>query len=105
MHEYPLFSPFTLRSLTLKNRIMVSPMAQYAAIDGVATDWPANVGLEPEEGERHDQEDGEQDLDDPVLGEVSDEIEHGSQMKRANPPGFALLDWRSGRDSNPRPPA
>jgi 2,4-dienoyl-CoA reductase-like NADH-dependent reductase (Old Yellow Enzyme family) len=39
MHESPLFSPFTLRSLTLKNRVMVSPMAQYAAIDGVATDW------------------------------------------------------------------
>lgn len=39
MHESPLFSPFTLRSLTLKNRVMVSPMAQYAAINGVATDW------------------------------------------------------------------
>ncbi len=35
----PLFSPLTLRGLTLKNRIMVSPMAQYAAVDGAATDW------------------------------------------------------------------
>ena len=34
-----LFSPLTLRGLTLKNRIMVSPMAQYAALDGAATDW------------------------------------------------------------------
>jgi 2,4-dienoyl-CoA reductase-like NADH-dependent reductase (Old Yellow Enzyme family) len=34
-----LFSPITLRGLTLKNRIMVSPMCQYSAEDGVATDW------------------------------------------------------------------
>ena len=34
-----LFAPLTLRGLTLKNRIMVSPMAQYAAVDGAATDW------------------------------------------------------------------
>jgi 2,4-dienoyl-CoA reductase-like NADH-dependent reductase (Old Yellow Enzyme family) len=34
-----LFSPFTLRSVTLRNRIGVSPMCQYSSIDGVATDW------------------------------------------------------------------
>lgn len=34
-----LFSPFTLRKLTLANRIVVSPMCQYSAIDGCATDW------------------------------------------------------------------
>jgi NADPH2 dehydrogenase len=34
-----LFSPIKLRGLTLKNRIMVSPMCQYSAEDGVATDW------------------------------------------------------------------
>ena len=34
-----LFSPFKLRSLTLANRIIVSPMCQYSAIDGRATDW------------------------------------------------------------------
>ena len=34
-----LFSPFTLRGLTLKNRIVVSPMCQYSAEDGVPTDW------------------------------------------------------------------
>ena len=34
-----LFSPIKLRGLTLNNRVMVSPMCQYSADDGVATDW------------------------------------------------------------------
>jgi len=34
-----LFTPFDLRTLTLANRITVSPMCQYSAIDGAATDW------------------------------------------------------------------
>ena len=34
-----LFSPFTLRKLNLANRIVVSPMCQYSAIDGRAVDW------------------------------------------------------------------
>lgn len=34
-----LFSPFTLRELRLPNRIVVSPMAQYSAVDGLAGDW------------------------------------------------------------------
>ncbi|HZR03978.1 MAG TPA: NADH:flavin oxidoreductase/NADH oxidase [Burkholderiales bacterium] len=34
-----LFSPFTLRGLTLPNRIVVSPMCQYSAQDGNANDW------------------------------------------------------------------
>jgi len=34
-----LFSPFTLKGLTLRNRIAVSPMCQYRAIDGLPTDW------------------------------------------------------------------
>lgn len=34
-----LFSPFTLRSVTLRNRIAVSPMCQYASVDGFANDW------------------------------------------------------------------
>ena len=34
-----LFSPIKLRGLTLKNRIVVSPMCQYSADDGSATDW------------------------------------------------------------------
>ncbi len=35
----PLFDPFTLRGVTVPNRIIVSPMSQYAAVGGVATDW------------------------------------------------------------------
>jgi 2,4-dienoyl-CoA reductase-like NADH-dependent reductase (Old Yellow Enzyme family) len=34
-----LFSPLTLRGLTLPNRIAVSPMCQYSCTDGFATDW------------------------------------------------------------------
>ncbi len=34
-----LFDPIALRSLTLPNRILVSPMCQYSAVDGSATDW------------------------------------------------------------------
>jgi 2,4-dienoyl-CoA reductase-like NADH-dependent reductase (Old Yellow Enzyme family) len=34
-----LFEPLTLRGLTLKNRIVVSPMCQYSAEDGFANDW------------------------------------------------------------------
>jgi 2,4-dienoyl-CoA reductase-like NADH-dependent reductase (Old Yellow Enzyme family) len=34
-----LFSPISLRGLTLPNRIMVAPMCQYSAVDGEATDW------------------------------------------------------------------
>jgi 2,4-dienoyl-CoA reductase-like NADH-dependent reductase (Old Yellow Enzyme family) len=34
-----LFQPLTLRELTLKNRIVVSPMCQYSAQGGVPTDW------------------------------------------------------------------
>ena len=35
----PMFLPYRLRSLTLKNRIVVSPMAQYSAVDGVPGDY------------------------------------------------------------------
>jgi anthraniloyl-CoA monooxygenase len=35
----PMFLPFTLRGLTLANRVVVSPMAQYMAKDGVPGDW------------------------------------------------------------------
>ena len=34
-----LFQPLTIRSVTLRNRIGVSPMCQYSAEDGVANDW------------------------------------------------------------------
>ncbi|WP_040261975.1 NADH:flavin oxidoreductase/NADH oxidase [Pseudomonas massiliensis] len=34
-----LLEPYTLRGLTLRNRIVVSPMCQYSAEDGLANDW------------------------------------------------------------------
>jgi 2,4-dienoyl-CoA reductase-like NADH-dependent reductase (Old Yellow Enzyme family) len=34
-----LFEPLILRTLTLANRIIVSPMCQYSSIDGLANDW------------------------------------------------------------------
>jgi 2,4-dienoyl-CoA reductase-like NADH-dependent reductase (Old Yellow Enzyme family) len=34
-----LFSPLAQRGLTLRNRIVVSPMCQYSCTDGFATDW------------------------------------------------------------------
>ncbi|EPX63171.1 putative FMN oxidoreductase [Cystobacter fuscus DSM 2262] len=34
-----LFSPLRLRGVTLKNRIVVSPMCQYSSEDGFANDW------------------------------------------------------------------
>jgi anthraniloyl-CoA monooxygenase len=35
----PMFTPFRLRGTVLKNRIVVSPMAQYSAMDGVPGDY------------------------------------------------------------------
>jgi len=34
-----LFTPLALRSVTLRNRLGVSPMCQYSAVEGRATDW------------------------------------------------------------------
>jgi len=34
-----LFTPLTLRSITLPNRVGVAPMCQYSAVDGLANDW------------------------------------------------------------------
>jgi 2,4-dienoyl-CoA reductase-like NADH-dependent reductase (Old Yellow Enzyme family) len=34
-----LFEPFSIRSLTLPHRIIVSPMCQYSSADGFANDW------------------------------------------------------------------
>jgi 2,4-dienoyl-CoA reductase-like NADH-dependent reductase (Old Yellow Enzyme family) len=39
-HDVPLFQPLTLRDITFRNRIVVSPMCQYSSReDGFATDW------------------------------------------------------------------
>ncbi len=35
----PMFTPYQVRSITLKNRVMVSPMAQYSAIDGLVGEY------------------------------------------------------------------
>ncbi|WP_224545182.1 bifunctional salicylyl-CoA 5-hydroxylase/oxidoreductase [Mesorhizobium sp. CA16] len=39
LRRAPMFAPFKLRDMTLSNRIVVSPMAQYKAVDGCPTDW------------------------------------------------------------------
>jgi anthraniloyl-CoA monooxygenase len=35
----PMFTPYQARSVTLKNRVVVSPMAQYSCVDGVPGDF------------------------------------------------------------------
>src|SRR5215468_5301237 len=37
--EIDLLSPLTIRGVTLRNRIVMSPMCQYIAKDGFADDW------------------------------------------------------------------
>jgi 2,4-dienoyl-CoA reductase-like NADH-dependent reductase (Old Yellow Enzyme family) len=37
--DVDLLSPFTIRGVTLRNRIVMSPMCQYSAVDGLASDW------------------------------------------------------------------
>ncbi|SDG34825.1 MULTISPECIES: NADH:flavin oxidoreductase/NADH oxidase [unclassified Duganella] len=34
-----LFAPYTLKGVTLRNRIAVPPMCQYSAVDGLTNDW------------------------------------------------------------------
>jgi len=35
----PMFTPFTLREMNLKNRVVVSPMSMYSAAEGMPSDW------------------------------------------------------------------
>jgi len=35
----PMFAPFRLRDMALVNRVVMSPMAQYSAVDGMPSDW------------------------------------------------------------------
>lgn len=45
MSDPMLFTPMTIRGVTLKNRVVIAPMHQYAAKDGFAQDWHImNVG-------------------------------------------------------------
>ncbi len=39
MARNSLFSPLTLRGMTLKNRVVISPMCQYSAEEGMLNDW------------------------------------------------------------------
>lgn len=39
MNKAALFQPLTIRGVTFRNRIGVSPMCQYSSIDGFASDW------------------------------------------------------------------
>ena len=39
MSDILLFQPLPLRGVTLRNRVVVSPMCQYSAVDGVPQDW------------------------------------------------------------------
>jgi len=39
MNQVPLFSPFKIKSKTLRNRIVLSPMCQYKAKDGMISEW------------------------------------------------------------------
>jgi 2,4-dienoyl-CoA reductase-like NADH-dependent reductase (Old Yellow Enzyme family) len=46
MNPSVLFQPIRLRDLALENRIMVSPMCQYSAVEGSMTDWHfAHLGM------------------------------------------------------------
>ena len=37
--EVDLLSPYTIRGVTLRNRLVMAPMCQYSAQDGMANDW------------------------------------------------------------------
>src|SRR3954454_628112 len=37
--EIDLLTPATFRGVTLRNRIVMSPMCQYSAVEGMANDW------------------------------------------------------------------
>ena len=39
MNEVPLFSSLQIKSITLRNRVVLSPMCQYKAKDGMISDW------------------------------------------------------------------
>src|ERR1700752_4040668 len=38
--EIDLLSSLTIRGITFRNRIVMSPMCQYSAEEGLANDWP-----------------------------------------------------------------
>ena len=47
----PMFTPFKVRDLLLENRVVVSPMCQYSAADGLPNDWHlVNLGARAQGG-------------------------------------------------------
>ena len=48
----PMFTPFTVRGITLKNRVVVSPMAQYSCVDGHAGRLPPGAPGRARHGRR-----------------------------------------------------
>jgi len=54
MSSSALFSPITIGSVELANRVVVSPMCQYSAVDGCTTDWHlAHLGMLANSGAGH----------------------------------------------------
>src|ERR1044071_6920803 len=48
-----LFTPLSIRSVTLRNRLVVSPMCEYSSPNGFATDWHlVHLGSRPIGGGR-----------------------------------------------------
>jgi NADPH2 dehydrogenase len=119
-----LFSPFRLAGITLANRIVVSPMCQYSANDGCASDWHlthlgmlANSGagllvLEATHVERHGR------ITHGCLGLFSDACEyalarviphcraigsarHGIQLAQAGRNGSSQRPWQGGQALGP----
>jgi 2,4-dienoyl-CoA reductase-like NADH-dependent reductase (Old Yellow Enzyme family) len=47
-----LFQPVTFRSVTARNRIVVSPMCQYSATEGLGDDWHVQTPRRAGDGRR-----------------------------------------------------
>lgn len=121
-----LFSPFTIGNITLRNRIVVSPMCQYSATNGFATNWHlvhlgtravGGAGLIIQEATAVSPEGRISDADlgiwedghIPKLKEICDFIHEqgavaGIQLAHAGRKASAEVPWKGGRQitSGPR---
>src|SRR4051812_50018722 len=90
-----LFDPLPLRSLTLSNRIVVSPMCQYSSVDGFSNEWHfVHLGTRAVGG----------------AALVMTEAAAGTADGRVSPPGLGVYDdrhveglARCGRVIHPQP--
>src|SRR5689334_21992882 len=119
-----LFQPMQMRGLLLENRIMVSPMCQYSAVDGSMTDWHlAHLGMLANSGAAllcFEMTDVEaigrithgcsglySDANEAALGRVAAHCrEHGQaklaiQLGHAGRKGSTVPPWESGRALRP----